>query len=143
MRAACMDGDSKRGKHKDKDVPDAQITSAVIGFLSFLIPMVICPVLKIEMPDELKSAVIAYGVGTIICLLAEIAVPIVKKYLVPNLTPEMEKTVRLGGGSLTETGFVFEYFFKSEATETVAEEVAVAEEPVAEEVVETEEKTEE
>ena len=133
MRAACMDGDSKRGKHKDKDVPDAQIASAVIGFLSFLIPMVICPVLKIEMPDELKSAVIAYGVGTIICLLAEIAVPIVKKYLVPNITPEMEKTVRLGGGSLTETGFVFEYFFKSETAAPVAEEVAVAEEPVAEE----------
>lgn len=136
MRAACMDGDSKRGKNKDKDVPDAQITSAVIGFLSFLIPMIICPVLKIEMPDELKSAVIAYGVGTIICLLAEIAVPIVKKYLVPNLTVESEKAVRLGGGSATETGFVFEYLFKSETAAPVAEEVAATEEVAAEEVVE-------
>ena len=146
MRAACMDGDSKRGKNKDKDVPDAQITSAVVGFLSFLIPMVICPVLKIEMPDELKSAVIAYGVGTILCLLAEIAVPIVKKYLVPNLTAESEKAVRLGGGSATETGFVFEYLFGDKSAAPVAEEVAateeVAEEP-ATEAVETEEKTEE
>ena len=60
---------------------------------------------------------------------------------------ESEKAVRLGGGSATETGFVFEYLFGDKSAAPVAEEVAateeVVEEPATEEVVETEEKTEE
>ncbi|MGN0822919.1 MAG: hypothetical protein ACI4NG_04015 [Candidatus Gallimonas sp.] len=100
-RAACMDGNTK------KATPDAHIVSAIVGMFSFILPFIMCSVFKLTMPSDLKGAVITYGIGTIIMLIAEIAVYVLKPNLAKGLTEESARAVKNGGGSAVYDGLVF------------------------------------